>query len=223
MFFLSHFKTQGLPLFQRPQLLICPDTERAENIFQSLARNFPGEVLHFPGLEVSPYGGAVPSHDNVHRQFYAMSKIALWPDVPWIIVTTVEAALLKIPPPDFFADKKLTTLTKGEGPDPQTLGERLVALGYFSSHRAMEPGTFCRKGEIFDVYPLAEDPVRIHYFDDTIEDIFAIDSRDYTTLKEKPRQRVLLSSAPLALASEPHSRSLRGQVALLRPRPKGAL
>jgi transcription-repair coupling factor (superfamily II helicase) len=92
---------------------------------------------------------------------------------PAIIVTTLEAALLLGPDESFFKDNSFT-IKKDDIITPYDLAKKLTEMGYFPASTIEEPGTFSRRGEIFDIYPVSHPPVRVHYFDDLIEEIFAI-------------------------------------------------
>ncbi|MES1923139.1 hypothetical protein MHBO_004682, partial [Bonamia ostreae] len=46
-----------------------------------------------------------------------------------------------------------------------------------------EAGTFSKKGEIVDVYPINGNPIRLYYFDDMMEEIYPIDLNDHKTIR----------------------------------------
>ena len=66
-------------------------------------------------------------------------------------------------------------------------------MGYQNNITVEEPGQFSQKGEIFDIFPLNGQPIRIHYFDDMIEEIFAIDPDTNKTLREQKFEEVLVA------------------------------
>ncbi|MGV2437888.1 MAG UNVERIFIED_CONTAM: hypothetical protein LVT10_25895 [Anaerolineae bacterium] len=58
----------------------------------------------------------------------------------------------------------------------QNLLKSLLGLGYEPAPVVLEPGTFSRRGGIVDVYPItANEPVRIEFFDDEIDNLRAFD------------------------------------------------
>lgn len=58
---------------------------------------------------------------------------------------------------------------------PETLTRRCLEMGYLRTSLIMEPGEFSSRGDIFDLYPINGDPVRIEFFGDMIETIRRID------------------------------------------------
>lgn len=89
------------------------------------------------------------------------------------------------------------------------LSKKLTELGYFSTSTVEEPGTFSKRGEIFDIYPISHAPVRLHYFDDLIEDIFEIDIETQKTKRDKIFQKVTLISGAGILTKDAFSTNLR--------------
>ena len=92
---------------------------------------------------------------------------------------------------------------------PGNLASKLAALGYSPSAVVQNPGTFCQKGEIFDVHPLHTSAVRIQYYDDMIEEIFSIDPASQRTLKHKSLQKIHLGPSPHIFILKKFHHSLR--------------
>ena len=166
-------------------LLVCPDTETAEQLYAIAPNLYPDfHVMFYPGLEESPYGGIIPTDDNFLIRLKVLDQLACAAS-PKIIILSLEALMLKIPPMYFFKENFLE-IEKNDIISPEKLAQLLIHLGYFSSITADGPGTFSQKGEIFDIYPICHPPVRLYYFNDTIEEIFFIDKSTYRTDKKKP-------------------------------------
>lgn len=190
-YLLSHFLESGAaPFIDHNLLILCLDEESVENEYSNWkSRCSSHEVLQFPGLELSPYSGALASENSLLRRFYALDRIAHTQNKK-IIFTTLEALLLKIPPHDFFMSNRIN-LEISDIVSPYELASRLVAQGYTHATSVEEAGSFSQKGEIFDIYPISGAPIRIHYFDDMIETIHEIELGSQKTKKIAPWKNYL--------------------------------
>ncbi|MBL0713758.1 MAG: transcription-repair coupling factor, partial [Desulfosarcina sp.] len=107
-------------------------------------------------------------------------------DRPPLVVTTVGALLKKIIPKREVKNY-LELLMPKEEVDREHLLERLISGSYTRTHIVEEPGDFCIRGGILDVFsPLYDHPLRVEFFDDWIESIrlFSVDTQ--RTLDELP-------------------------------------
>lgn len=88
-----------------------------------------------------------------------------------IIFVTAEAAIQKLPRPDGLLRDSIT-LTHGDEKNRDKLIERLVKEGYERTDQVETLGQFSVRGDILDIFPInAKDPVRIEWFDETIDAI----------------------------------------------------
>src|SRR5690606_10944587 len=116
-----------------------------------------------------------------------------------------------------FLEKHLFELQVEDIISTLDLAKKLTELGYHSSSTVEEPGTFSRKGEIFDIYPISHQPIRLHYFDDLIEHIFEIDLETQKTNKDKSYSSVALLPSPGYLAQDEYSTNLRENIPQFQP------
>lgn len=201
----------------KDKLIIFSNNDLAENYYHSLKKNHQSDInfIHFPGLDASPYSSLISSERSLNFRFRILDTL-LQTSKKNIVVTSIEALSLKLPPKNFFTEQKLT-LEESDIISPDELSGKLVQLGYSHSHSIEEPGTFCKKGEIFDIFPISHPPVRIHYFDDMIEEIYLIDKDTHKTIKSEKRESVFVSPAPGILTQSKFTNNLRANV--LRPTP----
>ena len=212
-----------LPLFladlfsrqNRSTFIVCPDLDQAEELFSGLkSMHFPSlnlpAILLFPGLSDSPYAPVFSSERDLFKRFAILDQLLRNPLA--IVVTTVEAMSMALPPRDFFENNRLC-LCPSDIVSPQELAEKLVSLGYNSATSVEEPGSFSRRGEIFDIYPLSHGPVRLHYFDDMIEEIFPIDLSTQKTKRELPLSTIWIGPTAGILVQETFRNQLRDQLA----------
>ena len=150
-------------------VIVTSSMEQAERFQDQLEHNaLAKKLLLFPSLEDSPYGQVIPSQKNMMERFHIYHTLATSTG-PYLVLVTPESFLLKGPGPEFFRKHCLSVQTGLEIP-PDELALKLINLGYKASPLANSPGTFSRKGEIFDIHQVGGPPVRLHYFDDLCRD-----------------------------------------------------
>lgn len=194
-------------------IFIFDTEEDAEQYFDSNRLQLPN--LHFyPDIGSDIYSSIIPSEKNLFKRFNLLNYLSNTNDTQINIVTTLSAANLRVPQSEFFTGGALN-LCVSDIISPVELAEQLVKFGYGHSPTVEEPGTFTRKGEIFDLYPLNSEPIRIHYFDDMIEEIFQIDKETLKTIRTAPIESISISKTPYSLLDEEHSVNFRRNL----PRP----
>ncbi len=195
---------------QKHHLLICPSSDQSETIYEQLKETIPHfNIRFYPGLETSPYTGILSSERNLIQRFRVLNELAQ--NLPMLIICSMDALAMKVPPKAFFLDHSLM-INISDIISPLELAEKLVSLGYQPSHSVEEPGTFSRKGEIFDIFPISHRPIRVHYFDDMIEEIFEIDQSNQRTIRKKLYESVLLGPTPQILSQKIFSQNLRNHI-----------
>jgi transcription-repair coupling factor (superfamily II helicase) len=198
--------------------LICPNLESAETLYETLKNNIVGyNVFTFSGLETSPYGGIYPSERNLFYRFRVLDTLTQNLNSKNIIICTYESYLLKVPPKSFFESNSLKVETS-DIISPLELSKKLVEIGYNSTTSIEEPGTFVQKGEIFDIYPVSHPAIRLHYFDDMIEEIYAIDLDSQKTIRSKSFEKVHISPTPAIFSRSDFATQLRDNIAMPAPR-----
>ena len=209
------FSASLKPVFAtRQKLIIAANPEEAELTWEELKHQ--PDTLFYPGLGHSPYTSILSSESALLQRFHVLSQLATT-EKAWTVVTSLDAALLRMPPVSFFRNNALK-ITVDDIIAPQELAEKLVALGYRAAPTVEEPGTFTRKGEIFDLYPLGTTPVRLHYFDDLIESISGIDPETQKSLSDKKYSHVLIAPGPGIFSRDDFSAKLREN--LPQPQPQ---
>lgn len=103
-----------------------------------------------------------------------------------IVFVTAEALLQKLPAVDSIFTQNLA-VKLGEEIEQEPLISKLVAMGYERTEQVEALGQFCLRGDILDVYPINEaDPVRIEWFDNTIDSVrnFNVENQRALAAKE---------------------------------------
>ena len=199
-------------LYDKTHLIVCADQDEAEEFFEAVKHL--KNVHFYPGHNHSLYSSIQTSEVALLQRWSVLQE--LQKSKPIIVVTTKEAALLKGPEQKFFKENAFS-IKKDDIISPFDLAKKLTDMGYFPSSTIEEPGTFSRKGEIFDIFPIAHPPVRLHYFDDLIEDIFEVDVETQKTNREKSFVEVCLIPGAGFLIKDPYVTSLRSKVPQAQP------
>ncbi len=205
----SYFSNQ---IFNRPHLIVCSDQDEAEDVFEALKHL--KNVHFYPGHNHSLYSSIMTSESALMQRWAVLQH--LLQGKPSIVVTTFEASILLGPGVDFFKENSFT-IKKDDIITPIDLANKLTEMGYYPTSTIEEPGTFSRRGEIFDIYPISHSPIRLHYFDDLIEEIFDVDPETQKTNKEKVFAEVPLVPGPGFLTRDPFANTLRSNIPQAQP------
>ena len=216
-FIFNDFLKMKGDLFHRSNhLFICDTLETAEELHTTLLTYKTEHKLYFfPGLDEGPYGHFISSESSLYKRFKVLDSLVHRQEKS-IIIATHEAAALRLPPVSFFSENQLK-LETSDIISPQDLALKLVHMGYSPATSIEEPGTFCNRGEIFDLFTVTGEALRIHYFDDMIEEIFPIDRNTQKTIRTTHIESVGVAPAPQIFSGEVYRTALREN--LIRPRP----
>lgn len=215
-FFLKQFIEGGSKPFDESNILVTPDVESAEEFFLHLKKNFPyKDIFLFRGSEQSPYSSIISSERNLFDQFRILDAINRNSEKK-LIITPIEGLLLKLPPKEFFSKHQIELKTD-DIISPFDLSKKLIELGYVRSTTVEEPGTFSPRGEIFDIYPISDSAVRIHFFDELIEEMYSINLENQRTLKDKKIENVLIGPCPPIFCQSEFKSALREVIPMPSP------
>jgi transcription-repair coupling factor (superfamily II helicase) len=166
---------------RRPMLMVTSLPKVAERMVEALSlfvRDIAPPVLYFP-----PYNILPSKFISYHSETAARRVGALYQMVesthPPIVVTTVGGVKQRLIPKSALMDFA-ELLIAGQETNRDGLVQKLVSGGYTRAAIVEEPGDFCVRGGILDLFsPLQEDPLRIEFFGDTVESIrhFAADTQ----------------------------------------------
>jgi transcription-repair coupling factor (superfamily II helicase) len=200
LFFYSFYLNNTNSQFKK-NIFIFDTDEEAEK-FLDTGRSHLNNLLYYPDIGSDVYSSIIPSEKNLFQRFNLLNSIAdLTVNSTFNIVTTFSAAHLFVPPQDFFSTGSFI-ISVSDIIAPDELALKLITMGYVHAPTIEEPGTFTKKGEIFDIYPLNSKPIRLHYFDDMIEEIFAVDPETLKTLRKYSIDKVNISKTPYSLLSD---------------------
>ncbi len=122
-------------------LHICRDDGRMARTLQALQFFYPDiDVVSFPAWDCLPYDRVSPNAEITSRRIDALTRLIEAGDAPRIVLTTMNAALQRVPPRKAFEDRVLRLAVRGSMPV-----ERLLSFisrnGYSRADTVREPGS----------------------------------------------------------------------------------
>jgi transcription-repair coupling factor (superfamily II helicase) len=164
---------------EAPLLVIVPTLEEAGR-WAALLDLMGWSCLLYPTSEGSPYEPMDPTSEITWGQLQVLSEL-LQP-APKAIVATERALQPHLPPKAVFA-QRCHTLRRGQRIALDDLGHTLAQLGYQRVASIEQEGTWSRRGDLLDVYPVsAELPVRLEFFGDELEKLREFDPASQRSL-----------------------------------------
>jgi len=189
-------------------LVLCAHAKEAESFAADL-RFFspdPEDIACFPNLDVLPYYQLSP-HPDILTQRLAFLFDLVQSKKPKILVTSLAAALRRLPPKSIFNDYADFLMAKEEV-DRQGLLNKLVEAGYLPVPMVEEAGSYAARGEIIDIFPPhSSHPYRLELFGDLVESIRLFEPGSQKSLKEVsemivlPAREVVLNEKNIQVAS----------------------
>ncbi len=206
----------------KSNIFIFSNNDEAEEFFDLIEEHFTEtNNVFLLGHDFNIYEGHIASEHALIERFYTLQKIEEFKkrDIPFNLITTVEALHLKFPTSSFIQKNQLN-LEVSDVISPDQLKTHLAERGYEYSITVEEPGTFSHKGEIFDIYPTNGSPIRLIYFDDMIEEIYSIDPETLKTIKDETHEKVSLGISPRIFCSQEYANNLRSKIPMPPPSQK---
>jgi transcription-repair coupling factor (superfamily II helicase) len=160
--------------------VICRDGQRMAALSRALAFFGPDiQTLEFPAWDCLPYDRVSPNASVVAQRMTALSRLARVKgrDKPSVLLTTVNAALQRVPARDFVATHALS-VAPGNVTGMASIVTWLELNGFVRASTVREPGDYAVRGGILDLYPPGMDmPVRLDFFGDALETIKTFDAQ----------------------------------------------
>lgn len=124
----------------------------------------------FPAYHLQPFKPVSYHGETAARRMRMLYRL-LNADRQQLVITSVEALMQRLVPKKALA-AYAELLAVHEQADRDALIAKLTLGGYTRAVLVEEPGDFCVRGGIVDVFsPLYEDPLRIEFFGDTVDAI----------------------------------------------------
>lgn len=137
-------------------LVVARDDVRLSRLAEGLAFFAPQVAVHeLPAWDCLPYDRVSPNPQIVARRIDTLSALATAAGNaagPRVVLTTVAAALQRLPPPSVWMEA-CRRLDLGERLDAEDLARFLQANGYIRVEAVTEAGDYAVRGGIIDVFP----------------------------------------------------------------------
>ena len=172
------------------------------------------EVLQFPAWDCQPYDRVSPHAGVVAQRMTALSRLAriTGRDKPAILLTTVNAALQRVPARDLISKLALSA-APGNVLRMDGVIQWLELNGFIRVSTVREPGDYAVRGGILDLFAPGMDlPVRLDFFGDTLETIRTFDPETQRSVMDM-RALDLVPVAEFQLTTETIRRFRTGYVA----------
>jgi transcription-repair coupling factor (superfamily II helicase) len=167
--------------------VVCRDGQRMAALARSLAFFAPDvEVLEFPAWDCLPYDRVSPHPAVVAQRMTALARLARIKgrERPAVLLTTVNAILQRVPPPEVIAGQSLSA-APGNLLPMAGVTQWLELNGFNRAATVREPGDYAVRGGIVDLFaPGMIAPVRLDFFGDTLETIRSFDPETQRTTDE---------------------------------------
>jgi transcription-repair coupling factor (superfamily II helicase) len=174
------------------------------------------EVLALPAWDCLPYDRVGPNPVAASRRLATLARLAelaeAAPAAPVVLVTTVSAALQRVPTAEFMRTRSWSAAA-GADIDTAALIGFLDGNGYRRAGTVVEPGEYAVRGGIIDVFATGQaQPVRLDLFGRTLESVRAFDPETQRTTAQA-RRVTLLPVSEVVLSAEAVARFRAGYVA----------
>ncbi|MGY3445594.1 MULTISPECIES: transcription-repair coupling factor [unclassified Bradyrhizobium] len=164
--------------------VVCRDGARMQQLARALEFFAPDiAVMQVPAWDCQPYDRVSPHSGILAQRLTALAKLSrlVGSDKPLIVLTTVNAAVQRVPARDQVAAQALS-VAPGNVVPMDSVVAWLEHNGYTRSSTVREPGEYAVRGGILDLFPAGlEQPVRFDFFGDSLESIRTFDSETQRT------------------------------------------
>jgi transcription-repair coupling factor (superfamily II helicase) len=196
-------------------LAICRDGPRMGALSRALRFFAPDiDLLEFPAWDCLPYDRVSPHAGVVAQRMTTLSRLARVQgrDRPAVLLTTVNAALQRVPPKNVLAKQALSA-APGNVLGMEGVSRWLELNGFIRASTVREAGEYAVRGGILDLFaPGMDVPVRLDFFGDSLETIRTFDPETQRSIMPM-RALDLVPVAEFQLTTETISRFRLGYVA----------
>ncbi|HEY0234673.1 MAG TPA: CarD family transcriptional regulator, partial [Afipia sp.] len=195
--------------------VVCRDGPRMAQLARALDFFAPDiSVMQFPAWDCQPYDRVSPHGGILAQRLTTLARLSRLKggDKPLIVLTTVNAAVQRVPARDAVAAQALS-VAPGHRVPMDSIAAWLEHNGYSRTSTVREPGEYAVRGGILDLFPAGLDqPVRFDFFGDTLESIRSFDAETQRTLLDM-RALDLVPVSEFQLVTETIRRFRMGYVA----------
>lgn len=197
-------------LLDRTFLIILSSLKDAERFLadiQFFAKLSDTKPILFPPYNIMPFKFIKYHNETAGQRINALYHIIYGP-LKNMIVTSVEGLLQRLIPRQIIVDYT-DILMPGEECNRDELVEKLEMGGYNRTILVEEPGDYCVRGGILDLFsPMYPDPVRLEWFGDTVESVRFFSPTSQRTITDIP-EAILLPASESVLENRDRKELIR--------------
>ena len=157
-------------------LVIVPTLEDATRWYPLVKDCGWTKTCLYPTSEVSPYETTQVTSEIIWGQLQVLSDILELKDDENIAIIATERSLQPHLPPFEYLKEKCIKLNVGDEINLSDLSLKLSESGYIKSNNIDQEGTWTRRGDIIDIYPVSSElPIRLELFGDLLDKIKEFD------------------------------------------------
>lgn len=157
---------------ERPAVIIVPDEKDTLSMKHDLEVLFGGSIYVYPRRDYVFDGVDSFSKESTHLRLAALD--ALISGTAKAVVASAAACLDTTIAPDLLKERTLR-IRAGEEYSPQAVSDALIKGGYTRVDNVEGVSQFSVRGDIIDFYPPSDSPIRLDFFDTTLESINRFD------------------------------------------------
>jgi len=144
------------------------------------------DLYTLPTWESSVYSQVYLSITTRLQRISAISALSETSSNQKIILTTLQALAQKTIPKKILSEHTVKLFVNQDVESDSHLANQLNTAGYNQIDPVEDPGTFCLRGNIVDIFPVnSKNPYRIELFGDAVETIRPFDSNTQITIRNK--------------------------------------
>ena len=167
--------------YGKTPVVIVSDVTRAKSLTGQLAPFTGSDIPVLKPAELSLVSAVAASHENESERTGVIAKI-INNDLDAAVICA-PSLLNKMPSHDEFK-KKFITLSIGKAYDPVKLIADLAQRGYERVGMVSGQGEFSARGDVIDVFaPDMDQPLRISFFDDEIDQLKTFNPDDQRSIE----------------------------------------
>jgi len=177
--------TQIYEVHKQCIVIVVPTDRQAEILMDDInffLGNTQMPLHHFPANPALPSNFMSYQNKNAARRIRILYDL-IASNTPPVVITTSEALSQYIVPKKALAEYA-ELIIQGEDINRENLIKRLIAGGYSHELIVEEPGDFCVRGGILDVFSTLYDyPVRMEWFGETIDSMRFFSHKSQRTIR----------------------------------------
>jgi len=178
-------------LKMQKSLFVCATEAKAQRMTEQLKIVAPElSIFHFPAWDCLPYDRVSCGLDVMTHRIDVLTTLLESSLQSYCLVTSIPALLQKLPPQEALKGQSLT-IHIGQALGREHLLTFLNKQGYIRAETVRESGEYAVRGGIIDFFPTGrEDPVRVDFFGEEVEQLKSFDAMIQTTLA--PLEKVVI-------------------------------